>query len=80
MQQVQLNVDDEMKAAGDALSLLIIDIKAGKAIAAIAGDVLPGLIAAIGGYANMGADIKKVDNQVYILRCLAGALEPAPAP
>lgn len=79
MQQVQLQVDDEMKAAGDALGLLIADIKAGKTVAQIAADVLPGLVSAVGGYASMATDIKKPDNQLYLLRGILAAVEPAPA-
>lgn len=79
MQQVQLNVADEIKALGDSLKSLIADIKAKKSIAEIAGDVLPQLIGAVGGFQSMGADIKLVDNQLYILRSILEPLEPAPA-
>lgn len=75
MQNVQLNVDDEVKAAGDMIKTLILDIKAKKSITAIAGDALPGLIAAVGGYASFAGDVKKSDNQVYLAKCLAEALE-----
>jgi hypothetical protein len=78
MKQVQLNVDDEFAAAGDAIKVLIADIKAGKSIAVITGDALPNLIVAIGGYANMAADVKKVDNQIYLVKSIADALEPVP--
>lgn len=80
MQQVQLNVDDEVKSVADALKVLIADIQAKKPIAQIAADVLPALLSAMGSYQSVGADIKKVDNQVYLVKCLAEALEPAPAP
>lgn len=79
MQAVQLNVSDEMKALGDALGQLIGDIKAKKSVAQIAADVLPGLLVAVGGMSAMGADIKLVDNQVFLLKSIVGALEPAPA-
>ncbi len=77
MQIIQLNVDDEVKSLGDALTSLISDIKAKKSVGVIAADALPSLISAVGGYANMGADLKKVDNQTYLLRALGLALEPA---
>lgn len=75
MQPVQLNVDDEVKALGDSLKVLVSDIKAKKSIAVIAADALPGLFAAVGGFQAMGADVKKVDNQVYLAKCIAEALE-----
>ncbi len=75
MQSVQLNVADEVKALGDALKGLISDIKAKKSVAIIAADALPGFMAAIGGYASMSADIKLVDDQVYLVKCLAEAAE-----
>ena len=78
MQQVELQVADEIKALGDAISGIIVDIKAKKSIAQIASDALPGLLQAVGGMQSLGADVKLVDNQVYLVRCLAQALEPAP--
>ncbi len=78
MQTVPLSVDDEMKAVGDAFKVLIVDIMAKKGIATITTDALPLLLSAIGGLQSMGVDIRKVDNQVYLLRCIAEALEPAP--
>lgn len=77
MQQVPLSVDDEIKSLGDALGILVADIKAKKSITQIAADSLPGLLSAVGGYQAAAVDIKKVDNQVYLLRALAQALEPA---
>ena len=76
MQEVQLMVADEVKALGDSLGMLIADIKAGKGLAAIVADVLPGLLSAVGGYADVPADMKSVDNQIYLARILAMALEP----
>jgi hypothetical protein len=78
MQQVSLQVADEIKALGDALALLIGDIKAGKPAAGIAADVLPALLPAISGLQAIGLDIKLPENQVYIIYALAKALEPAP--
>jgi hypothetical protein len=75
MQLVQLSVDDEIKSLGDSLKMLISDLVAKKPIAQVTGDVLPGLVAAISGYQAMGVDIKKVDNQAYLVKCLADALE-----
>ncbi len=78
MQTVQLSVDEEIKSVGDAIKVLIMDIVAKKSIAVITADALPGLLSAISGFQVIGADIKKVDNQVYLAKCLAEALEPAP--
>lgn len=75
MQQVILNVDSEFKAAGDLIYTLIKDIKAGKNVAEIAADVLPTLMIAVSGYSAFAADVKKVDNQVYLVKALADALE-----
>lgn len=75
MVQVQLQVDDEVKAAGDALKQLIVDIKAKKSVAQIAADVLPNLLAAAGGFQNLGADLKKADNEAYLAKCLSEALQ-----
>lgn len=75
MQTITLNVDDEFKAAGDMIGTLIADLKAKKTVAQISTDVLPGLVLAMSGYANFAADIKKADNQVYLLRAIATALE-----
>ncbi len=78
MQLVELNVDDEVKALGDALKVLVSDIKDKKSIAQIAADALPGLLAGVAGFAALGGDLKKVDNQAYLLKCLGDALEAAP--
>lgn len=80
MQSVQMNVDDEFFAAGDAIGILIADISAKKDVATITADALPKVVQAIAGYANFAADIKKVDNQLYLLRSILNAVEPAPAP
>lgn len=79
MVSVELQVADEVKALGDALKGIIVDIKAKKAIAQIATDALPGLLSAVGAFASIGADVKLVDNQVYLIKSLADALEPQPA-
>ena len=66
MQTVTLSVADEVKAFSDALAALASDIKAGKAVAAILADVVPGLLAGSSGIAAIGADIKLPDNQAYV--------------
>lgn len=75
MQQVQLSVADEVKALGDAISGIVSDVKAKKSVAQIAADALPGLLQAVGGMQSLGADAKLIDNQVYLVKCLAQALE-----
>lgn len=75
MKTVELQVDDEFAAAGDAISSIIADIKAKKSVAEIAADALPQLIAAVGGYSKFADDIKKVDNQLYLVKAIAGPLE-----
>lgn len=80
MQQVTLNVSDEYKALGDALNGLISDIKAKKTAVQDLQDLLAPLLGAVAGLQNLGADVKLVDNQVYLIRSIASALEPAPAP
>ncbi len=75
MQSVQLQVDDGVKAVGDALAMLISDLKAKKSTAQIVSDALPLLAQAIGGLGTLGADLKKVDNQAYILRAIGIVLE-----
>lgn len=78
MQQVQLQVADEVKAVADAMALLITDIKAKKSATQILTDTLPGIMTAVEGLGAMSADLKKVDDQVYLIKSLLGALEPAP--
>lgn len=70
MQQVQLNVSDEMKALGDAFQVLAADIVAKKPVAEIVSDSLADLIAALGGYSSMPADIQLADNEAYLVRSL----------
>ncbi len=80
MKQVTLNVADECVALGDTLKALIADVKAGKGAAAIAADVLPNVMGAIGGYSSLAADLKLADDQAYIGKCIAEALGMADAP
>lgn len=79
MQQKQLNVADEFASLGDALNKLISDIRAKKSATQIATDVFPGLMQAVMGMDQMIGDIKLVDNQVYIIKSIADAFEPAVA-
>lgn len=81
MQEVVLKVDDEYVAVGQSLKNLIADIKAKKSVMQDVQDFASPLIGAIGSLAAAGVDIKKVDNEVYLLKCIADAAEaPAPAP
>lgn len=70
MQAVQLNVADEVKALGDALQALVADVIAKKSIAQDVSDVLPNLVAAAGGYQNLGVDIGLADNEAYLVRAV----------
>lgn len=80
MQVFQLNVDDEVIAIGNAIVGLVNDIKAGKAALVDAEDAFAALVGAVGSLQNIPADIKKIDNQVYLAKVLAGILEPVAAP
>lgn len=75
MQPVQLQVDDEVKAVGDAIAGLVADIKAGKSVIVDAEDAFNALVGAVAGLKNIVVDIKKVDNQAYLAYALAKALE-----
>lgn len=77
MQPVQLQVDDEIKAIGDAIGGLITDIKAGKGVLQDAEDAFNALVGAVASLKNIAVDIKKVDNQAYLVYALAKALEPS---
>ncbi len=79
MQAVSLNVDDEVKALGDALAIIVADVKAGKSLIQDFTDAFGALLGAIGSIQNLPVDIKKVDNQAYLIFALAKVLEPAPA-
>lgn len=76
MQAVTLNVDDEIKALADAVGTLFADIKAGKTLAQDLTDALGGVVAGVTGLANIVGDIKKVDNQTYLLHAILTQLEP----
>jgi hypothetical protein len=77
MTTVPLSVSPEFVAAGSAIGSIIADVVAKKTAAVVAGDALPNLIAAVGEYSAFATDIKLVDNQVYLLRCILLAVEPA---
>jgi len=76
MVQVQLNVDDEIKALADALAIAIVDVKAKKPIAQDLTDVAAKLIPALASLQNVQVDIKKGDNQAYVVKALSDALSP----
>lgn len=73
---VTLNVDDEFAALGDAIGVLIADIKAGKSALVDLEDAIAKLVPAVGAFQNIAVDVKKVDNQVYLVKAIADALEP----
>lgn len=77
MQTVTLAVDDEVKALGDAIGVLIADIKAGKTIMQDFTDTFALLIGAVGSMQSLPVDIKKVDNQAYLGMVFAKQFEPA---
>lgn len=66
----------EIIAIGSALSDVIGAIKAKKSALEDAQAALPGLISAMAGISNVGADLKKPENQVYLLWAIVQALEP----
>lgn len=70
--------DPEIVGLGSALSDLIVSIKAKGTVLADLSAMLPDLLAAGAAVSNIGADILKPANQVYLLWSLAQALEPAP--
>lgn len=78
MKIVEMKVDDEFVAAGDAIGGLIGDISAKKSWTEVTANALPRLMSAVSGYAAFATDIKKVDNQMYLLRQILLAVEPAP--
>jgi hypothetical protein len=75
-QQVILNVDDEVKVLGDVIGGLIADVQAGKTVLQDFENAIGKLVVSVSEFSNLGADLKKVDNQAYLLKCLADALEP----
>lgn len=77
---ITLSCSSEFIAAGNAIGALIGDLVAKKTVAQISGDVLPQALAAVGGSTNISTDIKAIDNQIYLLRCILLAVEAnAPA-
>ena len=77
-QQITLTVDNEIKAVGDAMKGLVADVKAGKSILTDFQDVFGVMMGALADLGNAAVDVKKVDNQAYLLKCLGDALEVAP--
>jgi hypothetical protein len=58
MVKVEIEVGKETKEIIDFVSDLIKDIKAGKDMAAIAAENLPGLISAVGGFQELPAEMQ----------------------
>lgn len=56
--EIKFNVGKDSKEIVDAVVEIIKDIKAKKDIAAIATENLPGLMSAVNGYENLGAEAK----------------------
>lgn len=69
----------EVVAFGSAIADLIADIKAGKTAMQDVEDTLADLVAGASGLQNVGADIVKPENQVFLVYAIAQALEPKPA-
>lgn len=67
--------NDEVVALGSALSDVIKSVKAKGSVLADAQAALPGLMAAVGGIGNLGADLKKPENQAYLAWAIASSLE-----
>lgn len=80
MSSLTLNPDPEYKAIGDAIAGLISDIKAGKSALIDAEDAFQALVGSVASLANVAADAKKVDNQVYLLKAILESFEPAVVP
>lgn len=80
MESIVLMVDSEIKALGETLVSEIADIKAKKGLAIYLSDASPALLSLAANYSKVGADIKKPDDIAYLVKCLALALLPAPAP
>jgi len=80
--QVSVSVPAQAKALGDALVLVVADIKAKKSIAAIVADSLPALLVAVENYSELQAELQ--DPQLLVYAGLLGgeilqALKAAPA-
>lgn len=80
MQQVQLQVDDEVKSLGDVIVQEVADIKAKKGLAIELSDAVPALLALGGNYAKLPADAKNPDDLAYLVKCIASAIFPPAAP
>lgn len=78
MQQIQLNVDDEIKVLGDTLTKEIQDVRAQKGTAAELADAAPALLTLAGNFSKLPKDLKSSDNIAYLVRCgLEGMNMPA---
>ncbi len=80
MKSITLNVDDEVAALGDVVLQEIADIKAAKGIVVELTDAIPAAISLAANYQKLGADLKSPDDIAYLVKCIAAALIPAPAP
>lgn len=78
MKAITLQVDDEVAALGDLVVLEVADIKAKKGIAVELTDAIPAVISLAGNYQKLSADLKSPDDIAYLVKCIAGALIPAP--
>lgn len=67
---IPLSVNGEFQAAGAALAALYGDIVAKKSISQIIADTLPAALSATAAVGDFAGDISRVDNQVYLLRCI----------
>lgn len=74
--QVSVAAPAGIKAVGDLLIAIIVDVKAGKAAGAIVEDAVPGLISAMGLIGELGADLKEASVIPYA-GLLAGQLVAA---
>jgi hypothetical protein len=70
----QLNVSPEVLSLGQALGILVADIKAGKSAIQDAEDMLAPVLAAVGAAATIGTDIKTADNQAFLVYSILTAL------
>lgn len=80
MKSVTLQVDDEIAALGDAVIQEVADIKAAKGVAVYAADLIPLAVSLSANYSKLGADVKNPDDLAYLVKCIATAFIPQPAP
>lgn len=76
---VEIEVGKESKEVADALGDLVADIKAGKEVAAIVAENIPGLLKAIDGFDKLDDEMKAVSRNAtvaYVAYKVADALAP----